>query len=159
MSDLVDRHELRLALEREEVIAKRVLGKDHEPLVTAFFEIVYRTLNKASFPSTPEPVVSDEPKVTTAAGAGPMQVDMSKVVPDFSGVTNQALMRADVYEAENLRLRATIAHLRAVIEEAWEWEEGANQKAPGDKSGIIAVDPESFGDLRAILAKAAEEGK
>jgi hypothetical protein len=57
MADLVDRHELRLALEREEAIAKRVLGKSHEPLATAFFEIVYRTLNKMPFPSsapTPE---------------------------------------------------------------------------------------------------------
>ena len=49
MADLVDRHELRLALEREEAIAKRVLGKN-EPLATAFFEIVYRTLNKMPFP-------------------------------------------------------------------------------------------------------------
>jgi hypothetical protein len=50
MADLVDRHELRLALEREEAIAKGVLPPGHEPLVTAFFEIVYRTLNKMPFP-------------------------------------------------------------------------------------------------------------
>jgi len=51
MADLVDRHELRLALEREEVIAKQLLGKN-EPLATAFFDIVYRTLNKMSFPKS-----------------------------------------------------------------------------------------------------------
>ena len=60
MSDLVDRHELRVALEREEAIAKRLLGKGREPLVDAFFEIVYRTLNNASFPVTPEPVGGEE---------------------------------------------------------------------------------------------------
>lgn len=54
MTDFVDRHELRLALEREEAIAKRLLGKSHEPLATAFFEIVYRTLNSMPFP-TAEP--------------------------------------------------------------------------------------------------------
>jgi hypothetical protein len=53
MTDLVDRHELRLALEREEAIAKRVLGKGHEPLATSFFEIVYRTLNRAPFAKGP----------------------------------------------------------------------------------------------------------
>ena len=52
MADLVDRHELRLALEREEEAAKRLLGRN-APLATAFFEIVYRTLNKMPFPSLP----------------------------------------------------------------------------------------------------------
>lgn len=37
MADLVDRHELRLALEREEAMAKRLLGKN-APLATAFFD-------------------------------------------------------------------------------------------------------------------------
>lgn len=46
MAGLIDRHELRVALEHEERVAKRLLGKGHEPLVTSFFEIVYRTLNK-----------------------------------------------------------------------------------------------------------------
>lgn len=49
ITDLVDRHELRLALEREEATAKRLLGKN-APLATAFFEIVYRTLNGMPFP-------------------------------------------------------------------------------------------------------------
>jgi hypothetical protein len=43
---------------------------------------------------------------TTAAGDGMMQVDMSKVAPDFSGVSNQTL-------AENESLRADIAALRS----------------------------------------------
>lgn len=45
MAALIDRHELRVALEREEAVAKQLLGRN-EPLATAFFEIVYRTLNK-----------------------------------------------------------------------------------------------------------------
>jgi hypothetical protein len=53
MADLVDRHELRLALEAEERNTKRVLGTAREPLVTMFFEIVYRTLNKQPFPVAP----------------------------------------------------------------------------------------------------------
>lgn len=46
MAGLIDRHELRVALEREEAVLKRLLGKGHEPLATSFFEVIYRTLNK-----------------------------------------------------------------------------------------------------------------
>jgi hypothetical protein len=57
MADLVDRHELRLALEAEERAAKELFrrnGKEgHAILVTVFFEIVYRTLNKQPFAVAP----------------------------------------------------------------------------------------------------------
>ena len=46
MSELIDRHELRLNLEAEERTARRLLGKRHDPLVTSFFELIYRALNK-----------------------------------------------------------------------------------------------------------------
>jgi hypothetical protein len=62
MSGLVDRHELRVALEREERICKRVLGRN-EPLATSFFEIVYRTLNKAPTVTVTEPT-GDEDRAT-----------------------------------------------------------------------------------------------
>ncbi len=51
MAELIDRHEFRLALEAEECIAKEMFRRggreSHTPLITAFFEIIYRTLNKA----------------------------------------------------------------------------------------------------------------
>lgn len=60
MADLVDRHELRLALEREEAIAKQVLGRGRDALAGAFFDIIYRTLNKMPF-AKPEAVLSGDP--------------------------------------------------------------------------------------------------
>jgi len=47
-NNLVDCRELRTALEREEAIAKRTLGKERDSLATAFFEVVYRALDNAS---------------------------------------------------------------------------------------------------------------
>ena len=51
MGELIDKHELRLALEREKDMAKRLFRErgigEAEVLVTAFFEIVYRALNRA----------------------------------------------------------------------------------------------------------------
>ena len=50
MSDLIDKHELRIALEGEERSAKNIFRRQDKEayvaLITMFFEIVYRTLNK-----------------------------------------------------------------------------------------------------------------
>ena len=68
MAELIDRHEFRLALEAEQRIANEMFrreGKErHTPLITVFFEIVYRTLNKAKSVKIESESKSDEVRTT-----------------------------------------------------------------------------------------------
>lgn len=61
-------------------------------------------------------------------------------------IEHVAELRAEVERLT--RVIAEAVGLRAEIEQ---WVRDTNQNAPGERSGLVSVDPESFEDLLAIL--------